>query len=115
MYRALARIMEGNLLFLVVIFIPALGELNFFCVAKCLDGRLRRLLGAAQGGRLSDSLLREVASLMREPVEHVGSCGSGCCVEIDGTASLLNLHQSVSPASDTCSVYTCTVRERADM
>ena len=51
---------------------------------------------------------------MQDPVEHVGSCGLGCCVEIDrdsaGTETrLLQLDERVTSPDDPCQIYTCTV------
>ena len=67
--------------------------------------------GVAHGKQLS---MYEIASIMREPVEDAGSCGRGCCVEIerkDGTTEnrLLQIDQSVSPEDDGCVRYTCKV------
>ena len=52
--------------------------------------------------------------MMQDPVEHVGSCGLGCCVEIDrdsaGTETrLLQLDERVTSPDDPCQIYTCTV------
>ena len=72
------------------------------------------VLGVAHGKQLSTSLMYEIASMMRESVEDAGSCGRGCCVEIerkDGTieSRLLQIDQSVSPEDDGCVRYTCKV------
>ena len=75
--------------------------------------------GVSLGKTLSTSLLQEIANVvMRDQVQDVGSCGSGCCVEIDRDdgatqTSLLHLDESVTPADDPCQIYTCTVRSRA--
>ncbi|CAI8038078.1 Thrombospondin-2 [Geodia barretti] len=72
-------------------------------------------LGVSLGKTLSTSLLQEIANVvMRDQVQDVGSCGSGCCVEIDRDdgatqTSLLHLDESVTPADDPCQIYTCTV------
>ena len=59
--------------------------------------------------------MNEIASMMRDPVQDAGSCGSGCCVEIEeegGTTKsrLLHLDESVVPENDPCQIYTCRVR-----
>jgi hypothetical protein len=59
------------------------------------------------------SLLYEITKMMQDPVEHVGSCGLGCCVEIDrdsaGTETrLLQLDERVTSPDDPCQIYTCT-------
>ena len=64
----------------------------------------------------SITLLNEVAKMMRDPVEDLGSCGSGCCIEIEtegGTrhSRLLDLDKTFIPESDPCQMYICTVRE----
>ena len=75
--------------------------------------------GVSLGKTLSTSLFQEIANvMMRDQVQDVGSCGSGCCVEIDRDdgktqTSLLHLDESVTPESDPCQIYTCTVRSRA--
>ena len=65
---------------------------------------------------MSTSLLYEMAQMMRDPVEEVGSCGRRCCVEVDGQdgaaeTRLLDLDDSITPETDPCQVYTCTVGE----
>lgn len=72
-------------------------------------------IGVTRSKELSTSLLYEIASLMRDPIENVGSCGSGCCVEIDGEAGetrtrLLYLNEEITTKDDPCLMYTCTVR-----
>ena len=72
-------------------------------------------IGVAHGRQPAMSLWQEIANMMAEPVENVGSCGMGCCVVIDGESVsetlLLEVDQKVVSPDDPCQIYTCTVRE----
>ena len=64
--------------------------------------------------RISSSLLYEIAEMMREPVEEIGRCDTGCCVEIereDGSTErqLLELGETVTSPKNSCHLYRCEV------
>ena len=52
--------------------------------------------------------------MMREPVEEIGRCDTGCCVEIereDGSTErkLLELGETVTSPKNSCHLYRCEV------
>ena len=74
-----------------------------------------RVIGLVQSRQIStSSLMYEIASMMEESVTDAGSCGRGCCVELESAngaaeSRLLQLDESVSPEDNDCIKYTCKV------
>ena len=74
-------------------------------------------LGVKTGNTYSSPLLYDVAQLMQQPVTAGETCGTGCCVAVEGddgtkTPTLLDLDDHIADNKDPCVVRTCTVRKK---
>ena len=66
------------------------------------------------GHRYSAPLLYNdnVARLMEESLTPTETCGTGCCVQVNGETVLLDLRSEIPDENDPCTVKECTVNEK---